>query len=140
MDSIDSLLLVFLGLALVIGVIMMGGIGLQRRRGLNHVYYKQRWQYIEKLRSQGDAGWHSAIIEADKLLDEALKARGMSGQTMGERLKSARRAFAQHNDVIWQAHKLRNRIAHESGVRLNSLVVTQALRGFRLGLKDMGAL
>ena len=44
------------------------------------------------------------------------------------------------NDATWFAHKLRNRLVHESNVRLRKRDVQKALAGFRQGLRDLGAL
>lgn len=137
----DSLPLIALAVILVVAVILFAGIGglNKKRSGLDHAYFEKQWKNIEAFKANGGAGLHLAIMEADKLLDHALKNRGYPGQTMGERLKSARGAFM-NNDAIWQAHKLRNRLAHEQDVQLNSMTVDQALRGFKAGLKDLGAL
>ncbi|OGC52318.1 hypothetical protein A2982_01925 [candidate division WWE3 bacterium RIFCSPLOWO2_01_FULL_39_13] len=58
----------------------------------------------------------AVIIEADKLLDHSLKKSGVKGETLGEKLKNSEKLFeySQYNR-IWAAHKLRNRIAHETG-------------------------
>jgi len=111
----------------------------KKRSGLDPAYYKKQWLIIEGYKRNGGAGWQLAIFEADKLLDHALKGRGFSGETMGDRLKSARGAFM-NNDAVWGAHKLRNRLAHEQNVSLSGVSVDHALRGFRAALKDLGAL
>ena len=80
-----------------------------------------------------------AVIDADKLLDEALKKRSYKGKTVGERLVSAQRDLSD-NDSVWYAHKLRNRLVHEPTVRLRKTEAKNALAGFRQGLKDLGAL
>lgn len=137
----DNMLLLMFVIILVGGLVLLAVVSQLGRRGsgLDHALFRKRWQRIEGLQKQGGAGWELAIIEADKLLDHALKARGYSGETMGERLKSARAVF-RNNDHVWQAHKLRNRIAHEGDIHLNTIVVGRALRQFKAGLKDMGAL
>jgi hypothetical protein len=138
---VDSLPLIALVVVLLVAVGLFAGIGqLNRKRsGLDHAYYQKQWQMIEGYKSNGGAGLQLAVLEADKLLDHALKHRGYPGQTMGDRLKSARGSFM-NNDAVWQAHKLRNRLAHEQNVPLNSLTVDQALRGLKAALKDLGAL
>ncbi len=80
-----------------------------------------------------------AIINADKLLDEALKKSHYKGKTMGERLVSAQHQLGD-NDAVWNAHKLRNRLVHEDMSKLKEREVKHALVGFRGGLKDLGAL
>ncbi|HSE60864.1 MAG TPA: hypothetical protein VLA88_01060 [Candidatus Saccharimonadales bacterium] len=136
----DSLPLIALAVVLLVGVVLFAGIGKlnKQRSGLDHAYYQKQWHMIEGYKNNGGAGLQLAVLEADKLLDHALKHRGYPGQTMGDRLKSARGSFM-NNDNVWQAHKLRNRLAHEQNVPLNALTVDQALRGFRAALKDLGA-
>ena len=133
----DSLLILFLVLIVLAGLILLVGLGqfTRRRSGLDIKYYRDKWEKIEQVQKIGEAGWQVAIIQADKLLDQALKERGFTGDTMGERLKSSHAG-----DRVWAAHKVRNRIAHETDVKLNPIVVGQALRGFKQGLKNVGAL
>jgi hypothetical protein len=56
--------------------------------------------------------WKLAIIEADIILDEALKGKGYAGQSLGERLRSISPSQLQSLDDAWQAHKVRNQVAH----------------------------
>jgi hypothetical protein len=137
---VDSLVLLVFAAIVIVGVVFLATIGTlnKKRSGLDHAYYQKQWQTIEGFKQNGGAGLQLAIFEADKLLDHALKNRGFGGQTMGERLKAANRAFM-NTDAVWHAHKLRNRLAHEQNVPLNSVTVDKALRGFRAALKDLGA-
>ena len=80
-----------------------------------------------------------AVIDADKLVDEALKKLRFNGKTMGERLVAAQRSLS-NNDGVWYAHKLRNRLVHEPSVRLKKNEAQSALTGFRQALRDLGAL
>jgi hypothetical protein len=57
--------------------------------------------------------WKLAIIEADIILDETLKQRGYLGTSLGERLKSISGAQMGTINDAWEAHKVRNRIAHD---------------------------
>jgi hypothetical protein len=133
----DSLLILFLVLIVLAGLVLLVGLGrfTRRRSGLDATYYRDKWDKIEQVQKIGEAGWQVAIIQADKLLDQALKQRGFAGETMGDRLKSSHAG-----DKVWAAHKIRNRIAHEADVKLNPVMVGQALRGFKQGLKNVGAL
>ncbi len=56
--------------------------------------------------------WKLAIIEADIMLDLILKERGYAGQSLGERLRSISPSQLQSLDAAWQAHKVRNQVAH----------------------------
>ncbi len=57
--------------------------------------------------------WKLAIIEADIILDDILKQRGFVGNSLGERLKNISPYQLRSLDDAWEAHKIRNRIAHD---------------------------
>jgi hypothetical protein len=134
-EMILSIAAVFIILVLVIG----SGILLKRRpRHLNKEYYQNRWQTLQSL-LKDKSTWPLAIIYADKLLDDALKRSHYKGKTMGERLVAAQRDITD-NDGVWFGHKLRNRLVHESNVKLSKKTVKEALLGIRSALKDLGAI
>jgi hypothetical protein len=60
--------------------------------------------------STSEALWRIGIMEADNLLLEVLRDKGYQGEGLGEILTGA--SF-QTIDLAWDAHKMRNRIAHE---------------------------
>lgn len=132
---------ILLTVAIVFGVIVLvliNRFGRHVPRSLNHRHFQDKW--LELLaRVKTPEGMVLAIIDADKLLDEALKKRGFSGKTMGERLVAAQRSMSD-NDAVWYAHKLRNRLVHEPTVNLKKREAQNALGGFKKGLKDLGAL
>lgn len=80
-----------------------------------------------------------AISEADKLFDVALRAAGVPGNTLGERLKAAESHFdpSQYNQ-LWNAHKLRNRLAHEVGVSIDKQETETAVRSLQRGITRLG--
>jgi len=126
--------------AVVALLVLVVGAGFVRRRpkGLNAAYFEKRWKELQMLCGSQNT-WPLAIINADKLLDEALKKRKLKGKAMGERLVAAQHILTD-NDGVWFGHKLRNRIVHEDNVKLKEKDVKQALLGFRRALKDLGAL
>jgi hypothetical protein len=83
--------------------------------------------------------WAQAIIDADKLLDKALKRRKFKGKRMGERMVSAQRMIS-NNDQLWFAHNLAKKVVANPAMKLKEADVKTALIGFRLALKDLGAL
>jgi hypothetical protein len=113
---------------------------LKRRRGssLNPDEFMSRWKELQKYCAQRKT-WPLAIVEADNLLDDALKKRHYKGKTMGERLVSAQRTLSD-NESVWFGHKLRNRIVHEDVRKLRKQDVLEGLNGFRQALRDLGAL
>lgn len=73
----------------------------------------ERWQSVQNhINAENPNDWKLAIIEADVLLERMLENAGYAGNTIGEKLKSASvRSFATLDDA-WQAHRVRNQIAH----------------------------
>lgn len=137
----DSLVVIMFIVVIVIGIGLLAIITLTRKKppGIDQQTFRSNWLKIENNLKDDEASRHLAILNADKLLDTALKARGFKGATMGERLKSARNSF-KNNNAIWAAHKLRNKIAHESDIQIKAQTAKYALGAFKAGLKDLGAL
>ncbi len=128
-------------IAIVAIIVLLIGMAISARlqpQKLDLKKFQQRWLEIEKLCGKSNT-WPLAVINADNLLDEALKKKHFKGKTMGERLVSAQRNL-KSNDTVWFGHKLRNKIVHEEMSRLYRRDVQAALRGFRDALKDLGAL
>lgn len=134
-------------LLILVGVLLLGGALLLLimtrgggRSSLNTDKYRSEWMKIEQtVARDNESSWHLAILNADKLLDKALRERGFKGQTMGERMKSAKDTWKNTNHV-WTAHKLRNQIAHETNAKVTYDTTRRALEAYKQGLKDMGAI
>ena len=72
-----------------------------------------RWEGVKILASSpNDSDWRRAIIEADIMLDQYLTDRGYPGETLGEKLKNANPLQFTTLDLAWEAHRMRNAIAH----------------------------
>jgi len=72
-----------------------------------------RWEKVMELASSGDEGnWRRAILEADVLLGELLENQGYRGESIGEKLKDVNPLRFNTLDLAWQAHKMRNAVAH----------------------------
>jgi hypothetical protein len=141
MHSLAQNLMVILAVAIVIiifALVVISVVKHQRPRRLDVGKFQKRWKDIQQLCGVNTT-WPLAVINADKLLDEALKKRRIKGGTMGERLVAAQRRLSD-NDGAWFGHKLRNRIVHEDMSGLKQRDVQAALRGFREALKDLGAI
>jgi hypothetical protein len=73
-----------------------------------------KWTEVQQLmRSNSESMWRLAILEADIMLGEMLEVLGYEGQDLGERLKSVNRPEFETIDKAWEAHKVRNKVAHE---------------------------
>src|SRR5688572_8159875 len=88
---------------------------LRRKRQLPAGVRKILLKQWEDVRSMTDN--HRKVMDAEKILDHALTTLGYAG-TFGEKLKAAGPRFSRVQSV-WDAHKLRNRIAHEVGITVN---------------------
>lgn len=133
--------ILFLLAVIAFGVVVMVLVGLLGKKApvrLNQKHFQEGW--VELLaRVKTPEGMVLAVIDADKLLDEALRKRHFRGKTTGERLVAAQRELSD-NDAAWFAHKLRNRLVHEPNIKLKKRECQTALAGFRQALKDLGAL
>ncbi|MBF05205.1 hypothetical protein CL644_00635 [bacterium] len=76
--------------------------------------YSRRWRVIlEHVNSENANDWRQAILEADVLLDTAITNKGYTGESLGEKMKQIKRSDINTIDEAWEAHKIRNRVAHE---------------------------
>jgi len=76
------------------------------------------------------------VVEADKVLDEALRLLGYTG-SLGDKLKAAGPRFKNLNE-LWSAHKLRNTLVHELNSNPNTGEVERAIRIYEKALGDLG--
>lgn len=73
-----------------------------------------RWTHVRTLiESAQENDWRQAIIESDIILDDMLSRLGYTGDTVGEKLKSVDPGRFQTLQEAWEAHKVRNDIAHQ---------------------------
>ncbi|TSC92591.1 MAG: Uncharacterized protein CEN89_597 [Candidatus Berkelbacteria bacterium Licking1014_7] len=85
-----------------------------------------------------EAHFRQAITEADNFLDKVLKSQNFSGKTLGERLKLAGGKMAESAyQAAWNAHKVRNRIVHESDFALLSFQTKKTLNDFEKAIKEL---
>lgn len=137
----DSAIMFLFISVVIIGIVLVVIINLTRKspHTLDKRHYQEQWLSIEQSVGTDNGSMQFAIVQADKLLDKALKERGFAGQTMGERMKSAQKNMT-NPDAVWAAHKIRNRIAHEDSMTVGRKQTLQALQGLKRALRDLGAL
>lgn len=142
MSNNGPIIIFFLIVVLIGAVIAVIFLLFSSKNGprLNVSRYQTQWLAIENSVTRGNqASWHVSIMNADKLLDQALRDRRFKGQTMGERMKSAAKVWKNANHV-WGAHKIRNQLAHEVDTQLSYEVTLRSLSAFKQALKDLGAI
>ena len=100
-----------------------------------------RWDEIEKhINSTREAEWKFAVIEADKLVDEPLKNAGFAGDTMGDRLMNIQPGQLTTLQGLWEAHKIRNRLVHDTNYFLRYTEAKRAVGLYEKTLKELQAL
>ncbi|HPF30733.1 MAG TPA: hypothetical protein PLO25_00245 [Candidatus Saccharibacteria bacterium] len=137
----DHALIIFLAWVFILSAIIFAIVC--RNKGTKRLdveYFRVKYLEIEnKLNKVDVSTYHMPVIEADKLLDFALKESGYGGNTMSERMKKANKIFSDRNGV-WQAHKLRNRIVHEPEIKTTYDEVRYAINCVKKALKDLKAI
>ena len=72
------------------------------------------WQQIlDQIESANENDWRQAIISADIMLDRLVTSMNLPGDTLGDKLKAVVPGDFLTLNNAWEAHKIRNQIAHE---------------------------
>lgn len=101
----------------------------------------RRWQeIIARLEKQDVKDYKSALIEADALADEALRAEGMPGETMADRMRAIPSGRLSSMDEFWRAHKVRNDIAHNPHYTVSPREGHDMMRIYKKVLEELGSL
>ena len=146
LEAISAVLSTILFIAVIYLVIKTGWLTVRVNRwqdvllktNLSKKETQKTWGGIQKHFFAGnDNDLKIAILEADKLLDEALRGAGIQGNTLGDRLKKVKPSQLPDIDAIWQAHKVRNQIAHESDFKLKRDLAERALGVYEKTLRGL---
>ncbi len=122
MKTILKIIIILLITGIIYGAIRIEEIRAERRRKLLKVPMRDpsvgptndRWEAVKKhIAADTPAEWKLGIIEADLILDEIVAKIRPDGENLGERLKKIDPSQFTTLQDAWEAHKVRNRIAHE---------------------------
>ncbi|MDO8523512.1 MAG: hypothetical protein Q7S12_04530 [bacterium] len=98
----------------------------------------QEWSLIvTKSRLPDENERKFAIIAADALIERILDLAGYHGENLGDRLKKIESSDLDSLNDLWEAHKIRNRIAHEASYRLSLEDAARAIACFEKTLKEL---
>ena len=94
-----------------------------------------------KILSDNQSEWRLAIIEADIYLDKILDSKGFFGDTIGDKLKNINENQFASINIAWEAHKVRNKIAHDG----EAFVITmpesrRVLSYYEIVFRDLGVI
>lgn len=91
------------------------------------------------LDSENPNDWKLAIIEADIILDDTLKRQGYAGPTLGDRLKSISPESLHSIRDAWDAHMVRNKIAHAGAdFVLTQKIARETIMQYERVFKELG--
>jgi len=83
--------------------------------------------------------WKLAIIEADIVLDKALIKMGCVGDSLGARLRQLTPTQLGSINDAWEAHRVRNKIAHEgTDFVLTKRLAEDTVKQYRRVLQELG--
>lgn len=75
-----------------------------------------KWERVmAHAESANEGDWRLAVLEADIMLSELLDNLSLPGDSIGDKLKVVEKSDFLTLDNAWEAHKIRNQIAHEGG-------------------------
>lgn len=145
----------------VIGVVFLAGAfwATLKIREIHHLEHKKyepvpiaeasakekltQWKIVlDHVNSESPAEWKLAILEADDMLDSILEEEGYVGETVANKLKTMSRTKIASYDDLWDAHKVRNQIAHGGAVDmdLSKKMARDTVAKFGNAFKDLGYL
>lgn len=152
-----SYILTFLGITMILyALVRMVEIAAEENSHLKHAIHEyaarrneeaaggknERWEHIQELINSDDpTAWRLAIIEADSVLETLLKDRDLPGKGIGEMLKSMSPGDLGSMQAAWEAHLVRNKIAHEgSEFELSAREARRTIQLFESVFREMGFL
>jgi hypothetical protein len=134
--TISGLILIIVAAVVILVLISLSSKSTIQGKGIDSAHFKNEWNdCVEQFQDEKTRGL--SLINADKLLDEALKCLGHNGDTMAERLVSAKKVL-KNKDEVWSAHKIRNRLVHEPNYHPTEKIVKRSLNGYYRAFKDLG--
>lgn len=102
----------------------------------------ERWERVEQyMSSLNVSDWKIAILEADNILDDVVERMGYKGANLGERMKNIEASDFPYLEEAWQAHKMRNNIAHKgTDYELTRSEAEQTINIYHRVFKELGYL
>ncbi len=145
--------------SIVLSVLFFVGIVwlIIRARGVNHREHEKyapvlveeieakgrmiQWQLVlNHVNSESPAEWKLGILEADNMLDEILEDQGYLGETVADKLKAMSPSRITSYQELWEAHKVRNEIAHGGAINmeLSKKTARDTITNFGKAFKELG--
>ena len=100
-----------------------------------------QWQVVlNHVNSESPAEWKLGILEADNMLDEILEDQGYKGESVADKLKAMSPSRITSYQELWEAHKVRNAIAHGGAIdmELSKKTARDTIANFGKAFKELG--
>jgi len=99
------------------------------------------WNNVVKRMQTGDmSNWKLAIMGADHVLDEIMKASGLRAPTADERFQQLGPEFFSNLAELQEAHRIRNRSAQEPDFIISKEDALKVLRVYKKSFQEAGLL
>lgn len=95
-------------------------------------------QILKRLQTEDLANWKTAILEADAIFDEILKASGYKGETVHDRFAQLPEEALSIKNRIIAAHKVRDRILQEPEFEFTKQQAVEIAKVYQQAFKELG--
>jgi hypothetical protein len=108
------------------------------RQTVHDVVMRERWHAtMAKFALATPEAARVAIIEADALVDAALKGMQIEGEHLADRLSNLESDEIKSMPRIWRAHRMRNDLVHTPGFMITSQDAERTMRDYEAFLKEI---
>lgn len=97
-------------------------------------------QIVRRVKTNEMSNWKMAILEADKLLDDILKASGYRADTHDERIKQVMPEALSNIEQVREAHRVRNRVTQEPDFTITKEEAIATLKIYKAAFQEYGLL
>lgn len=102
-------------------------------------FINNRWEANRLLfASANHNDWKAAIIDADIMLDELVTSLGYTGESLGAKLMTIQLRDFPTLQLAWEAHKIRNKLAHQAQYSLSEREKEVARKNYESIFKSAG--
>ncbi|MFA5358983.1 MAG: hypothetical protein WC310_04165 [Patescibacteria group bacterium] len=141
-NSVDYIVMIIIAAAIIVGLVFWF-VKKSHPAPIDDFSAKkisEEWLQIEELIKQDSPNaWKLAVLEADKLVDYALKTLAVPGKDFGERIRAINYQLPSIRNV-WPAHIVRNKLVHESDYQLDKKTAVRSVQQFKEALKTLKVL
>lgn len=108
---------------------------------MHDIVMRERWQsIINKFHTGTPEASRLAIIEADALVDTALKNMRIEGEHLADRLSNLEDEDIKSMPKIWRAHRVRNDLVHTTGFVIAPQDAERTMQDYEAFLREINVI